>query len=315
VIYFLHIPKTGGTSTSDLLRRLMPPGSAILGPVLLDDLLRPENRNWKSADLLMGHLGLAPLPYTQHVVTVLREPQSHLYSWYRHVLRAPEHPLHDTVIRESVTFLDWLRDERFFEIVNNPQARNLGLPNEIPVGTFRSHEPSYHQQKETMRPREIDDWTLFASALDTLRNCSAVGVTEDLATFAQRMVLLVGGDETIEVNRLNEDVPGRPEITKEEAKAIADNTQIDRVLYSLALSMSVGAGREMDLATAVERRSNLAQDLKSTQVALNTAQQRIQTLEAERDALRDQYLGIVSRRSVRLALKSMKILGRSPDST
>ena len=103
-LYFLHIPKTAGTSARlGLERMLAQSGGHLKHLPLLDDLLRPENSEWTSLDYLTGHLGVVPIVHAspQHVVTLLREPVAHLFSWYWHIRRVPDHHYHQIVTDEG----------------------------------------------------------------------------------------------------------------------------------------------------------------------------------------------------------------------
>src|SRR5262245_43916521 len=104
-LYFLHIPKTAGTTFRTLLESRFRPEEvcpvygrrelAGLAPGALD-----------SYRLFRGHLGFllpAVLGRPLTILTLLREPVSTVVSMYHFFRRLPEHPLHPVIERERLT--------------------------------------------------------------------------------------------------------------------------------------------------------------------------------------------------------------------
>ena len=194
-LYFQHIPKTAGTSLTNVIRTAAADtGRSVFGPALLDDLLRPEAANWLDADVVIGHLGCLPstLDPTIAVVTVLRDPVSHLWSWYRHVRQHPGHYFHRIVVDEGISFEGWLNDERFAALTDNPQARYLAIAPERPVGAFDPTVPHRVQQQFELQARTCSDADLEMAAQHTLRRATAVGAVERFDDFAERIAALLG---------------------------------------------------------------------------------------------------------------------------
>ncbi len=95
MIFFLHIPKTGGQTLATRIASAFPPGRC---SVMQADILDPEALALLSADhdFFEGHLALGALrdpPPGLRVMTVVREPVEQVISHYRHILREPGNPL------------------------------------------------------------------------------------------------------------------------------------------------------------------------------------------------------------------------------
>jgi hypothetical protein len=123
-LYFLHIPKTAGTSISQTLFQIaQEKNQVIVGPILLDHLVAIPN--WEESNILVGHLGLLPLDYKFQYFTVLRDPLERLYSYYSHVKRDSFHYFNKVVVEENLDFLEFLLDKRFYNLNFNMQTRYL----------------------------------------------------------------------------------------------------------------------------------------------------------------------------------------------
>lgn len=212
-LYFLHIPKTAGTSARlGLERMLAQSGGHLKHLPLLDDLLRPENSEWTSLDYLTGHLGVVPIVHAspQHVVTLLREPVAHLFSWYWHIRRVPDHHYHQIVTDEAITFDSWLEDPRFAHLTDNPQARYLGVVPPFPSRAPSSTLPSRLQAEFEALDRGTDG-DLLSAALTTLGSCSIVGTTSEVSAFMSSAAKLLGTPKPANLHvNANDAIASRP---------------------------------------------------------------------------------------------------------
>ena len=124
-LYFLHIPKTAGTSVSDWLKRRFD-DAEVCPPVLLDDLIALAPDELPRYALFCGHFHQylpSLLGKPLRTVTVLRDPVSRTFSHWRHIVRVAEDPFHAR-IREQ-TFDAFVADDANRVIIENYQARHL----------------------------------------------------------------------------------------------------------------------------------------------------------------------------------------------
>ena len=113
-IIFLHVPKTAGWTLRGVLRYKYP--SEIL---FLDDVFDPlwgieqiplEDR--ERARVATGHVFYGVhehIPQPSDYITVLRDPIARVVSMYNHILRRPEHRLHDVVVRSGMGLEEFAR--------------------------------------------------------------------------------------------------------------------------------------------------------------------------------------------------------------
>ena len=124
-LYFLHIPKTAGTSVTEWLRNRVKRGS--LCPAKnWDQLVMIEPQALMDYRVFAGHFGMDLelfLGQKMTTVTVLRDPLSRTISHYRHVRRDPEHPLHRSVLDQS--FETFVMGQQNWPMIENFQARYL----------------------------------------------------------------------------------------------------------------------------------------------------------------------------------------------
>lgn len=135
-IFFLHIPKTGGTTlTENFYRRFAPFGYLREVHENPDAKLRRQiNRlpQWKLNHIraILGHFHFGlhnVVPGDYHYVVMLRNPRQRVQSLYCHILNNEHHPQHKSLVSENglELFLSGQISEQF----TNDQTRRLaGFP-------------------------------------------------------------------------------------------------------------------------------------------------------------------------------------------
>ena len=131
VLFFVHIPKTGGMSLISLLERQFAP-EAIFPPHSFIGHQRFEAYSeWRRSRfrLVRAHLHAGTHSYVFRYIassplclTFLREPVERLVSAYKHILRHPNNPLHEELVGRKVSLLDYVSDERYAQHTRNFQT-------------------------------------------------------------------------------------------------------------------------------------------------------------------------------------------------
>jgi Sulfotransferase family len=124
-LYFLHIPKTAGTSVTRWLSEQVGADSTCPAKNW-DQLVRVERGRLASYRIFAGHFGMDLQDFLGRKVTTVtlpRDPLLRTLSHYRHVHRDVVHPLHLQVSQQS--FRQFVEDQRNWSMIENFQARYL----------------------------------------------------------------------------------------------------------------------------------------------------------------------------------------------
>jgi hypothetical protein len=224
-LYFLHIPKTAGTSISQTLHQIAQvKKQELVGPILLDHLASIPN--WKESNFLAGHLGLLPLDYNFQYFTVLRDPLERLYSYYSHVKRDTHHYLHKVILEENLNFLDYLLDKRFYNLNFNMQTRYLSKTPEI--GLRRQSEIVVPETYE-FENSDVSDISLMR-AIHTLEKALWVGGVNNLGQLGQFLEKRYSVSK-FEFPHLNLGTENRPKFSSLEIQAAEPLIELDSIIY------------------------------------------------------------------------------------
>jgi hypothetical protein len=147
-VFFLHVPKTAGTS----LRRVFehhypPPGLVLLYPPFDDvDLERVRVELRSGGKVVYGHLTFAireALGVPGKFVTLLRHPVERVASYFRHNLGHANSEHHE-VAQSGITLAEFV-DRRITHETNNHMTRILaGHPGRDPLDDDRVLERALH---------------------------------------------------------------------------------------------------------------------------------------------------------------------------
>lgn len=225
-VVFYHMPKAAGTTLNRMLKRHYRPEEFVecwpdTNAFVAEFKTWPEPK-LKKIRLMQGHFpfGLHErLPQPTRCFTMLRDPVERVVSYYFHALRDPKHYLHEIIQRNQGSLKALLDSGMASSTMNNGQVRILSGVWEKPVfGAM--------------------DETMLAKAIENLRTCTVVGVTEE---FDGTLLLLkhsFGWNHifytraNVGYNRLRVD-----QLSSETIDTIRRYNQLDQALYDEALRL------------------------------------------------------------------------------
>lgn len=257
-VYFLHIPKTAGTSLFTYLYEQMP--SDDRPHYRVDDLVNPP-ASLKKQRFIVGHTFNTlhhVLDRPPFVITMMREPRAQVISHYQHIQRHEKHPYYAQVVNK--TLLEFLRDPELRLAVYNFQTMNLAI-NDDPREPARNLTPE--QIKAPLlgnimlrQAATLGDEVLVARAKECLDNCAFVGITEQFAASLELLSYTFHWPLG-EMPHLNRSDRPAPELDAETEAELDALTRLDQQVYAYAQVLMERRTREMvaDLLQTDEKQS------------------------------------------------------------
>jgi hypothetical protein len=243
-LYFLHIPKTAGTTFRTLLESRFRPEEVcpVYGRPDLVDLAPGALDGYR---LYRGHLGfllpaLVAQPLT--VLTLLREPVSLVVSMYHFVRRLPHHPVYPIIERERLSLDEFLRHPDCVHYVTNPQTFHLALLDQTwdqrAVELTRAGPEKWIQtRREAVEGLQGEAArAAVARARERLDAMAFVGVCERMNESVRLLCHTLDWEPFAEVPRLNvsADRPAPEQLSPSTRRLIEQSTPLDAELYDHA---------------------------------------------------------------------------------
>lgn len=240
LVYFLHIPKTAGTSLHQFLIQVGGPDRVLPPNLIWDHLIRGMVEITDRTRIIGGHFaGLLPLWLRRwpRIITILRDPLARAVSHINHVQRDVAHPLHAASLGLSVE--EYCAHPVLRRTVENFQARSLaslriasilvpkGSPHELPFGTISvGFEDALYALDAADGLRD--------AAIQALDEIDAVGVCEAFGPSLRLYAKVLGWPGEVEEPRLNPAAAGQKTVaalTDRERDTLIGLNQIDLAVY------------------------------------------------------------------------------------
>ncbi len=242
-LYFLHIPKTAGTTLYHLLDEKFDLQAVCPARFWLELLDLPSEK-LPHYQFFRGHFGYPLHRFLNRDLmhmTMLRDPVDRAISYFEHVRRHPHDFFHKTIVSQQMEFADFIRSPETQFTVANLQTRTLAfdldirLPQVRSLNQFATNPFGLDGITETTI-LDIPDDELIEMAKQRLAQCVCVGLVEQFQESLWLMSYALGWYPMARPERLNQ-APSRlakHDLSAETLSDILQMNHLDRQLYGYA---------------------------------------------------------------------------------
>ena len=238
VLYFLHIPKTAGSSFVEFLKAIYKPDESSFS-LFVQDFLKLPPEQIANLKAVSGHYFYNIQTFTPRTlvyVTMLRDPIERTISMYAQIQRMQTHYAYEIV--KSQSLLDFVTDERTKPLYVNYQTRYIAAdPNTIEMAKKLSSEQmktlELWWQMESFAPTGYSDPALLERAQERLRKFAFVGLAEQYDESVEVLCYTFGWPmpAALKMFNVSGNRPARESIPQDVIDVIQENTQLDAALY------------------------------------------------------------------------------------
>ncbi len=220
-VVFLHMPKAGGQSLVNLLKKNFKKRTEVYDrpfrTLQLDEMILDMEKYFKNKEIILGHFGYGIEHYISsevRYITYMREPIKRVHSLYYFILATPWHYLYKEVIKMSLC--EFMESKITYETDNCMIRYVLGEKGKI----LSFAECSCITEEHYIKALEILE-----------KKFSFVGILED---FDDSLLLLrnVIGISDMKYLRMNDNSLSKQKLTKDEHDIIERCNAFDIKLYN-----------------------------------------------------------------------------------
>jgi hypothetical protein len=238
--YFLHIPKTAGTS---VIAWLQQAGCFRMCPHQIWSLMIAADRETlKQYDLFVGHLYRSLPEYLAlplRPFTFVRHPIERAYSHYRHVLHDSNHYFHEEAAKGK-TFKAFMENPKTQPLVRDFQVRALAAvfdTNELASRGVHDEGKLWLERLLETAPSGFSKEVELARAKQFLSQCICVGIAERMAESVTMLANALAIDQPGPALHLNSNARPEEAVSDEELLLAVELNGADRELYAFALNL------------------------------------------------------------------------------
>jgi len=225
-IVFLHIPKTGGSTVSNIIKRNFEEDECYICGSRGESQYQ-SNLNFISLDenqkrkykFIAGHVELIllqSLPQEHFSFTFLRNPVDRMISMYYYILANEKHHLHEIVSKNRLSIKEFMAAKLWHELDNGMVRRLSGVRDLIPYG-------------------QCDSQLLESAKFNLLNNISFFGFLERFDESIFMLSKIVGLKDILYTKKnVTKKKPKRKDIDKDSIDAIVEYNKLDIELYNFA---------------------------------------------------------------------------------
>lgn len=243
-LFFVHIPKTAGTSFTEILEQLYEPRERC-NAYYIQELMEIEPETLSRFGLFVAHIDYGAhvlMPKPLNIITFLRDPVARTISNYEHIKARADHPQHELLRTETKSLYDFTQHPELSRQASNPQTGMLGRDNEFALlydlahrGEIELREAKYLSALHRKRPVTKVDLLL---AQQRLQHMAFFGITEwfdaSLAVFSTLFDIPVPKRTPKQNLSVYRESGGAPQYSEKDISAVRELCRLDNQLYIFA---------------------------------------------------------------------------------
>jgi hypothetical protein len=258
LVYFLHIPKTSGSSVRTFLVKAF--GEQRVAHVIWDELVTNSRTITPDIRVVTGHLGgLLPLWVKRwpRIITMLRDPVARALSHINHVQRDVDHLLHRHAAGLGV--IEYCAHPVLRKTVDNFQSRYLASlsfsralvppPADVAAGWPHGDRAIRFENALYAFDRPAD---LYDEAVQALGIIDATGLCEAHGASLELFVAVLGLDPGDGFTQAHDNVASGglrvEQLSRREVAALEQVTDVDRAVYAHARTLFADICRKKSIA-------------------------------------------------------------------